>query len=253
MSFLIGTPPRVIAHRGLAIEHGENTLGAFGAAVDAGADILETDVHLSKDGEVIIAHDSLLERVAGRSGSIADYTASELAGIDLGSGEGFPTLAQALERFPQQRFNIDLKVDSVVEPFVSLITALGATDRILVASFSELTRSRAVAGLPGVASSATSRHVIEGRLRSWVGLALDKWDIPSEVVALQIPTSYYGLPLVTPGMIRSCHRRGREVHVWTINDVSHMKRLWQMGVDGIVTDRCDLATLLRKSLAASDS
>jgi len=245
VAFLEGSPPRVIAHRGLAQGHAENTLGAFGAAISAGADILETDVQLSKDGQVIIAHDPDLERVAARSGLVSDFTAEQLRAMDLGHGEGFSTLGEALHSFPGHRFNIDVKTPAAITALVRAIDDAEAHDRVLVTSFDENTRSRALALLPGVASSATSRHVIEGRLRSWVGLPVQRWKLPQEVVALQIPPTYSGLPLVTPSMISACHRRGLELHVWTINDPHDMTRLFDMGVDGIVTDRADLAVEIR--------
>jgi glycerophosphoryl diester phosphodiesterase len=209
--------------------------------LDVGADILETDVHLSKDGQVIVAHDADLSRVAGLPGLVSDYTASELAGIDVGFGEGFPTLVEALEAFPGAKFNIDLKVPEVIDPFVDVVSQMNAHDRLLVASFDEASRARAVSKLPGVVSSATSGHIIEGRLRSWLGLSGATWTMPPEIRALQVPPAHWGMALVTPSLVRMAHQKGLEVHVWTINDARDMERLLEMGVDGIVTDRADIA------------
>ena len=100
MAFLEGVFPRVIAHRGLALAHAENTVGAFQAAIDVGADILETDVHLSKDGAVIIAHDPDLGRVAQRPGLVSDLTQRELADIDLGWVRAFLPWMQSCGLFP---------------------------------------------------------------------------------------------------------------------------------------------------------
>lgn len=251
MSFLHGTPPRVIAHRGLALDVPENTIAAFQAARDAGADILETDIHLSKDGQVVISHDPDLSRLVGISGRVSDYTAAELASMDMGGGHGFPTLVEVLERFPLERFNVDLKEPAVVDAFVDVVTQMRAHDRVLIASFVESHRAKAVEKLRGVASSATPPHIIEGRVRSWVGLPTDSWVLPEEMVALQIPVSRYGFAMVTPSMIRAAHKKGLEIHVWTINDPKDMARLWDMGVDGIITDRTDLAVDVRAKLAAS--
>ena len=236
-----GSKPRILAHRGLALEHAENTLGAFAAAVATGVDILETDVHLSKDGQVIVAHDPDLARVAGRPGLVSDFTARELANTDLGFGQGFPTLVEVLENFPNQKFNIDLKIPTVIDPFVDLVKQLDAHNRVLVTSFDEKTRASAVSKLPGVVSSATSSTIIEGKLRSWFGLSPDTWSLAPEIKALQVPPVHWGLVLVNPQFVRAVHRKGLEVHVWTINEPSDMKRLLDMGVDGIVTDRCDVA------------
>jgi glycerophosphoryl diester phosphodiesterase len=241
VGYFDGVLPRVIAHRGLALGHAENTLGAFGAAVAAGAHLLETDIHVSKDGHAIVAHDPNLDRVAKRPGLVSDYTAKELASIDLGHGEGFPTLVELLEKFPEAKFNIDLKTPQVVNPFVDVIRNLRASDRVLVASFDEATRSQATSLLPDAVSSATTSVIINGRLRSWMGLSASGWVIPPEVKALQVPPTYWGMSLVTPSFLRMAHSRDLEVHVWTINDPADMTRLLDMGVDGIVTDRADVA------------
>lgn len=241
MPYFDGRAPRVIAHRGFPDGHAENTIGAFQAALDIGADLLETDVHLSKDGHVIVAHDPDLSRVAGLPGRVADYTAAELSGIDLGFGQGFPSLAEVLETFPSARFNIDVKVPEVVDPFVDVVSHMKVHDRVLVASFDEQSRSRAVSKLPGVVSSATSGHIIEGRVRSWVGLSGATWSVPAEIRAVQVPPSRWGMAIVTPSFVKMAHSKGLEVHVWTINEPKDMERLLDMGVDGIITDRSDLA------------
>lgn len=248
MAFLEGGSPRVIAHRGFSLHHAENTRGSFRAAVEAGADILETDVRLSKDGQVVVAHDPDLSRVAGRPGLLADFTLKQLTSIDLGHGEGFPSLEAVLEEFPDARLNVDLKVPEAVEPFAKLIRSLRAQERVLATSFDEPTRRAVCALLPGVASSASRSVVISARVRSWLGLPFDSWKVPPEVVALQIPASASGVALVTPSMLRLAKRKSLEVHVWTINDANDMRRLWQMGVQGIVTDRTDLAVQVRQEV-----
>jgi len=251
MPFLDGPKPRVIAHRGLSLEFPENTLGAFRAAVEAGADILETDIHVSKDGEAVIAHDPDLARLTGRTGRIADYTANQLSQMDLGAGQGFLRLADALEALPGQKFNIDLKEFDVVEACVDVVTGLRAQERVLLASFDEKTRRTAAQKLPGVVTSATPSHVLEGKARSWLGLPSQSWSLPPGMVALQVPATRFGMALVTPSFVSMAHRKGLEVHVWTINDAATMSRFWDMGVDGIVTDRADIAHEARESRTPS--
>ena len=248
MAYLAGDYPRVIAHRGFPLDHAENTLGAFQAALDAGADILETDVHLSKDGVVVVAHDPDLTRVARRPGLVSDFTHEELAAMDLGFGEGFPSLAELLTAFPDAKFNIDLKTRPSVEPFADVIRALNAKDRILATSFDEPTREAVMRSLPDISSSASQQMVMRARLWTWLGLPMDSLRLPPEVVALQIPPARFGFALVTPSMIRLAKRRGLEVHVWTINDPDDMRRLWSMGVHGIITDRTDLAVQVRSEV-----
>lgn len=251
MPFLEGPTPRVIAHRGLSLHVPENTIPAFQAAVAVGADILETDVQVSKDGEVIVAHDPDLARLTGGAGLVSDYTARELAQMDLGGGVGFPTLAEVLEALPDQKFNIDLKTQDAIPGFVDVITQLRAHERVLIASFDEATRRQTSEALPGVATSATPPHVMEGRLRSWLGLSMDTWRVPAGMVAVQVPPTRWGFGIVTPSFVRAAQKKGLEVHVWTIDEPDVMHRLWDMGVDGIVTDRADLAVEARNQRAGA--
>ena len=237
--------PLVIAHRGLAIDHPENTLPAFIAGVEAGADILETDVHLSKDGQVVIAHDPTLDRVAGMGGRVSDFTAAELASIDLGGGVGFPTLVDLLDTLPQAKLNIDLKTPDVVAAFVDVVTQMNAQQRVLVASFDEATRIHATSQLPGVATSATRKHFLPGLLWAALG-AKDNLDkVFDGIDAVQTPTSYLGIPITTKRFISQLTGIGKQVHVWTINEEDKMRELLDLGVTGIVTDRSDIAVRVR--------
>ena len=132
--------PRVLAHRGLAIDVPENTLLAFERAVAVGAAYIETDVHASADGVAILAHDPDLMRVAGLGARIGELTAAELARVGLGAGQGLVPLAEALDAFAGIRFNIDVKDPAAVEPTARAVRAAAAVDRVLVSSFSEARR-----------------------------------------------------------------------------------------------------------------
>jgi glycerophosphoryl diester phosphodiesterase len=118
LAYFAPPTPRVIAHRGLALEAPENTLLAFAHAVGIGITHIETDVHVSADGVAIVAHDPDLSRVGGVSTRVDVLTARELAEIDLGDGQHMPTLAEALDGFPDAFFNIDLKTIGAVAPTV---------------------------------------------------------------------------------------------------------------------------------------
>jgi glycerophosphoryl diester phosphodiesterase len=249
--FFHGASRFVIAHRGLATGHPENTLPAFQAALDVGADILETDVHLSRDGEVIISHDPVLDRVAGRPGAVRDLTWRDLAEMDLGGGVGFCRLGDALEAFPTARFNIDLKTPEVVDAFVDVIRATGSVDRVLAASFDEGTRARAVSLLPGVTTSATTRHVVPALVHGLTGNLSKINSVFEGIHAIQSPLRYWGVPLVTRRFVSQVVDLGKQFHVWTINDPEHMASLYQLGVTGIVTDRADLAVTVRDAMEGS--
>ncbi|GLI28929.1 glycerophosphoryl diester phosphodiesterase [Agromyces rhizosphaerae] len=238
---LEGPPPRVLAHRGLALDAPENTLAAFRAALATGIRIVETDVHLSADGIAMVAHDPDLRRVAGLDRKVSDLTAAELAGLDLGGGHGMPMLAEALAEFPDARFNIDLKAEDVLAPAVAAIRTAGASDRVLLTSFDEGRRVRAAQALPCVATSPGSLGVLRVLVATWVRSGRSVRRMLRGAVALQVPESVRGLRIVTPRFVRRVHEAGAEVHVWTVNEPADMHRLLDLGVDGIVTDRADLA------------
>lgn len=233
--------PRVLAHRGLATAAPENTLLAFQHAVDAGTRYLETDVHVSRDGVAVIAHDPDLARIADRDVLVQSLSVAELRTVDLGHGQTFCTLADALDAFPETRFNIDVKSAPAAAPTAEAILAAGATSRVLVSSFSESRRRAVLAGLPGVVSSASAplfaRALIAGKLGWGSGVR----GVLRSVAAVQVPERALGLTITTRRMIRRLHGAGVEVHIWTINDPDRMRELLDLGVDGIVTDRADLA------------
>ncbi len=233
--------PRVLAHRGLALEAPENTLLAFAHALALGVEYLETDVHASADGVAMVAHDPDLSRVLGRPEKVSDLTVAELAALDLGEGQHMPTLAEALDAFPDARVNIDLKDAAAVPSAVESITSLRAEKRVLLTSFSERRRRAALSQLPAVATSASGPLFAGALLAASVrgGPAVRR--LLRGIQAVQIPERALGMNTVTPGRLRQYHAAGVEVHVWTINDVDSMRRLLDLGVDGIVTDRADLA------------
>ncbi len=233
--------PRVFAHRGLALEAPENTLLAFAYAVSAGASYVETDVHASHDGVAIIAHDDDLERVAGRPVRVDHLTTAELRRIDLGYGQSFTTLAEALDAFPETRFNIDIKSKAAVGPTVDAIVAAGANNRVLVSSFSEARRAAAMRRLPGVVSSASARRFAIALIGGKLGLSPATRRALRGLVAVQVPERALGMKVTTTRMIDRLHAVGVEIHVWTVNDPRRMHELLDLGIDGIVTDRVDLA------------
>jgi glycerophosphoryl diester phosphodiesterase len=233
--------PRILAHRGLALDAVENTLSAFASAVEHGASYIETDVHASSDGIAVISHDDDLQRLVGRPECVSDLTAAELTALDLGAGEGMPSLRDALLAFPSIRFNIDVKSVDAVEPTILAVRESGALDRVLITAFSERRRRGAVRRLGGVATSASA-------FRFFVILALAKIGLlPLFPVAcrgldaVQVPTSVGPFRVTTPRVIRSIHRAGLEIHIWTVNEAADMVRLVELGIDGIVTDRADRA------------
>ncbi|WP_345802471.1 glycerophosphodiester phosphodiesterase family protein [Microbacterium sp. AZCO] len=242
--------PRVLAHRGLVTADGarhgvvENSFAAVAAAHAAGADYVESDCHLTRDGVVVLFHDPDLARVTGDPRRVDEVTARDLEFIMAGRG-GLITLEQALDSFPAVRFNLDVKAEGAAEK-VGRIVAPHA-HRVLVTSFSDDRRRAALAaaattgdGIPPATSGGTTVvtrllgavSVRSGRLARRALAGVD---------ALQVPERRGRLRIVTPRLIDYAHAAGVEVHVWTINDPGDMTRLVAMGVDGIVTDRADVA------------
>ncbi|WP_207456970.1 glycerophosphodiester phosphodiesterase family protein [Herbiconiux sp. SYSU D00978] len=239
--FLSGPLPRVLAHRGLATSAPENTLAAFQAAVDAGVTIVETDVHATKDGVVVVAHDPDLQRVAGRALTIEDLTLVELQAVDLGQGQTFPTLAEVLAAFPGIRFNIDVKSAAAARLVGDVVHRADAAERVLLTSFSERRRRRALRDAPGVATSASAPLFAVALFAVVLGLTPLARLALRRVQAVQIPPRAAGIDTAAPRVLRGLHRAGVEVHIWTVNDPRDMRRLLDAGVDGLVTDRADLA------------
>ncbi|MDM4764008.1 glycerophosphodiester phosphodiesterase family protein [Galbitalea sp. SE-J8] len=233
----------MFAHRGFAASGSgvvENTLPAFEAALALGARYLETDVHASRDGVAIISHDPSLARLTGTDATVSSLSYDELRDIPLGAG-AFVSLADVLAALPEARLNIDLKSADAVAPAVAAIRDAGAADRVLVTSFSDARRRAAVRALPGVATSAsagsfaTALLASRGRLTPVVRRAL------AGVVAVQVPERALGMSVPNPRFLRLLHDLGVEMHVWTVNDAAAMHRLLDAGVDGIITDRTDIA------------
>ncbi len=239
---------QALAHRGGEWPGvGENSLAAFQRAAAAGNRYLETDVPATADGVLVAFHDESLDRVTDGHGLIADHTAAELAQLRIGGIDPIPLLADLLAAFPDARFNLDIKAPGATAPLARLITDAGAEDRVCVSSFS-LARISAFRRLvPRRVATGLTRV---GVLLLWLGPPL----LPRLIVgqAAQVPLRFWGdrLPLVTRRFIRTAHRYGIRVHVWTINDAPTMERLIDLGVDGIVTDEPDVlkAVLARRGL-----
>ena len=231
----------MLAHRGLAIEAPENTLLAFAKALAVGVTHVETDVHVSADGVAMISHDPDLRRLVGRRVAVDHLTSQELRRIDLGWGQNYCSLAEALDGFPDVRFNIDIKIGGAVQPTVDAIRAAGATRRVLVGSFNPRRRLAAIRMLPGVATSISARGAVAAVAAARRGTLASLRRILRDVQAVQLPESVLRMRAFTPRTIAAFHAAGVEIHAWTINDPAAMDRLLALGVDGLVTDRADLA------------
>ncbi|WP_026198063.1 glycerophosphodiester phosphodiesterase family protein [Sciscionella marina] len=247
--FLRGPHPRAFAHRGWhigATEGMENSFSAFRAAVTEGYRYVETDVHATSDGVVVVAHDERLDRTTDSAGAIAELPFSAVSRAKIAGREPVCTLTALLEELPDTFFNIDVKADAAVEPVLEVLRATKAYDRVCLASFSD-ERLRRLRGSGGekLLTSMGPRAVFSLLVNSW--LPGNPFGGTLAGAAAQIPPHRGLLRLVTKQLLRTARRRGIEVHVWTIDGKPEMTELLDLGVDGLVTDAPDvLRTVLRE-------
>lgn len=256
------TEPMVLAHRGASGYAPEQTIDAIRLALEQGADAIETDVHVSRDGHPILHHGGDLSENTDGKGSPSSLTLSELQALDAGylwspdGGTTFPcrgqgyriiSLAEALETFPDTRFNVDIKERQAALATRRLIDKHGASERVLLAAFYSWQRSPALRGYTGP-RSITLDQMFGFMLLHWT--RLDRyWN--SAVDAFQIPERYWGIRIVTPRLVQRAHGLGVRVHVWTVDDEDDMDRLLNWGVDGIITNMPDRAVQARARFLSS--
>jgi len=239
------------AHRGGSLRWPENTLLAFEGAYDLGYRWIETDIHRTRDGALVIFHDATLERTTNGRGKIAEHTLAELRQLDAAhhfsrdgrthphraQGIRIPTLEEALDLHPDLRLNVEMKGDDprLADAFWDFVQAHGVHDRVLAAAATDALTARfrkhakdRVATSPGV----------RGILHFWLAVragVVTRMRFPFQ--ALQVPRTQGPLTVVDPAFLDAAHALGIQVHVWTINDPLEMRYLDALGVDGIMTDR----------------
>jgi glycerophosphoryl diester phosphodiesterase len=218
-----------MAHRGGAAESPENSPTAFQHSVDLGFRWIETDVRATIDGHAVVFHDATLNRTTDTTGALSSLPLAQVRATRLADGHPPLTLAEALNQWPSVHFNVDVKSDDAVAPFLRAVAEADAWDRVCAASFSasRLTTLRRLAG-PRLATSMGPSEVTR--------LALGApWR--TTACAAQVPHRARGVPLVTSRFVHRAHVRGVQIHVWTINDPVEMAALLDLGVDGLITDR----------------
>jgi glycerophosphoryl diester phosphodiesterase len=243
----------VMAHRGGGGLWPENTMTAFRGAVELGVDALELDIHSTRDGVLVVMHDDEVSRLTDGQGLIHTFSLEELQQLDAGytwtqdagqtypfRGQGItvPTLEEVLDAFPGMFVNIDIKQaePSIVEPFCDLLRRFNALERVRVGSFHDQELAKFRRALPQVPTAA---GVSEVRLFYAFNRARLSWLYRPRAESFQIPETVGALRLVTPQFIRALHAQRREIHIWTVNQMTDMERLIEWGVDGLITDYPD--------------
>lgn len=247
------SPVLVFAHRGGGGLIPENTLEAFVYSAKMGVDVLELDVRSTADGTLVVMHDGDVARTTNGSGRVTDLTLEALTKLDAGylftpdngqtypfRGKGItvPTLAEIFEALPDTTFNIEPKQQEppITAPLCSLIRERKMTDKVIVGSFNQTNLDNFRRECAEVATSAGPSEVSEFLALSKTGIG---GSYSPRMQALQVPEKIGALQIVTKQFVDAAHERNLKVHVWTINNTEDMKRLIDLGVDGIMTDYPD--------------
>jgi glycerophosphoryl diester phosphodiesterase len=235
----------VFAHRGLVSDNAaENTLAAFKDALDAGATHLETDVQATKDGVAILFHDNTLKRVAGIDSDVKNLTFEQVRAIALPGGP-ILSLQEALEKLPDARFNLDIKRSIAIEPTVRAIVAAKGQDRVLVSSFSDsrrrkamrLLRAQGLSVATGMGLAKILLAVLAAKLRLRRAFNL----VAQGSQAIQVPYEHPLINPLQPRFIEYALAAGLQLNYWVVNDEQTMHELVGLGATGIVSDRADVA------------
>lgn len=223
----------MFAHRGGSKIGPENTVEAFDRGLAAGADGLELDVRLSRDGVVVVHHDPHLDRTTRAIGALNDRTAAELAELNV------PTLGDVLRRYPQRPTIIELKESgaALARAVVDEVRRARAVETVCLGSFSVSALCAARACEPAIATSAGRFEVRMALYRSWVHLSPGR--VPYQ--AFQVPETSGSTTVVSPRFVELAHQAGLAVQVWTVDEPQDIRRLLEWGVDGIISDRPDVA------------
>jgi glycerophosphoryl diester phosphodiesterase len=236
-AFLDWPGPIAFAHQGGANEFPENSMKAFESVVGLGYRYIETDVHATSDGVVVVMHDDSLDRTTDHSGVIANLPWSVVKEAKIGGTELVPRLDEVLDGLPGTRFNIDPKVDGVVEPLIDVVRRTGAVDRVCIGSFKDarLAQVRAALG-PTLCTAMGTATTIRLRLASYLPDALAPLVARSDAACAQVPVTQGPVTITDARLVHLAHALGLAVHVWTIDDRAEMERLLDLGVDGVMTD-----------------
>jgi glycerophosphoryl diester phosphodiesterase len=232
------TRPLVIAHRGASAHAPENTLSAFRLALEHNADGVELDAKLTADGKVIVIHDQTTLRTTGAPGVVRQMTLAQLKSLDAGSffradfaGEPVPTLEEVFQAVGgRMLINVEITnytspTDALPERIADLVIQYGLQESVYFSSFHPLNLIRIRRRLPGAPAAILA---LPGGAGAFLRGPVGRWVSPQWI------HPYF--TDVTAASLAADHARGRRVNAWTVNPPEEMRRLFKMGIDGIITD-----------------
>ncbi|WP_163102475.1 glycerophosphodiester phosphodiesterase [Peribacillus alkalitolerans] len=259
MPFFENTRPMVIAHQGGEDLAPSNTMVAFQQAVDMGVDALEFDIHITKDGELVTIHDPTVDRTTEGVGKVADMTLEQIQKLDAGyqfqdldgnfsfRGKGvyIPTVEEVFSTYPNMKMVMEIKddnprekIEEIAAKLWKLIETHKLQDKVLIAAFDQSIVDTFNSYSKGKVAIAGGKQEIK-KFVVYHTLFLRNLYQP-KVDAIEIPTKESIFDLTEKRLIDGAHRRGMDVHYWTIDDKAQMKQLIEKGADGIITNRPDL-------------
>lgn len=248
--FRAGSDIQVIGHRGAAGVAPENTVVSIERAIRGGAQAIEIDVHVTADGRLVTIHDDTVDRTTDGTGPLESMTLEEIGRLDAGyhftpdrgrsfpfrgTGVRVPTLDEVVGAAAPLPMIIEVKSRAAGEALGDWLRGRRAehddADRFIVAGFER----EHVAPAAEVADwrCATRADLIPFVVLGKLGIGAP---LPPHVDAIMVPIRKGPLRLVTRGFVRRAHERGAGVFVWTVNRPSVMRELFDIGVDGLISD-----------------
>jgi len=232
----------IIAHRGASSVAPENTLKAFQKAIDLNADILEFDVHQSKDGEIVIMHDGNTFRTTSYFGSISNLTLQELKKLDCGEGERIPTLVELIKiARGKVNLNCEMKARGIEEKVIKILKEEKMIEDTIISSFKHDTLLK-IQKLEPQIKLASLEPTRTGWIRSWMSR--------KKMLRVTIENFFYAInpyyKLVNSNFVEKAHKNNIKIFPWTVNTDSSIRKLINFGVDGIITNEIDKVKLVMK-------
>lgn len=265
--FFTSERPLVISHQGGELLAPSNTMASFTLSKDLGVDVLEFDIHISKDGHLVAIHDPTVDRTTNGTGAVSELTLKEIQALDAGyhfkdlegnfsyRGKGIyiPTLEEIFEEFPDLRMNIEIKddnpperLDDISKKLASLIKKYKMEEKVIVASFDQSIIKKFNQYSDGEVSLAGGKNEVISFVVFHKFFLRNLYQ--PKVDAFQLPTSESIFDLTDQKLIEGAHRRGMDIHYWTIDDKETMRKLIELGADGIITNRPDILLDLLKEM-----